>query len=74
MSTEKHEGIFDFYKCRIESAHNYGFRSGHEILKVVIRTSFNDSLLTPDEFATIINLCEEAHIKLMEENFNEGWN
>lgn len=65
--------LLDFYRGRIESAPKYGFRSGHEILRTVTRTAFWDSQLTEDEFTTIINLCEEAHKYMMEENFNAGW-
>ena len=68
------EGVFDFYMGRIESAHLYGFKSGHEILKTVTRCAFWDSFLTPDEFNSIIILAEQAHIKMMEENYNAGWN
>ena len=68
------KAIFQFYKGRIESANNYGFTSGHEILKTVTRCAFWDSYLTTDEFDSIINLCEQAHIKMMEENYNAGWN
>ena len=66
--------LFYFYRNRIESAPKYGFRSGHEILRTVIRTAFWDSQLTEEEFNSIINLCERAHIIMMEDNFNEGWN
>ena len=66
--------LFDFYRGRIESAPKYGFKSGHEILRAVTRTAFWDSQLTEEEFNSIINLCEQAHRKMMEDNFNEGWN
>ena len=69
-----YQGIFEFYRGRIESAPLYGFVSGHEILKTVTRCAFWDSLLTLDEFNSIINLCEQAHIKMMEDNYNAGWN
>ena len=69
-----HEGVFDFYKGRIESCLSYGFKAGHEILKTIIRCAFWDSFLTEDEYNSIINLCEQAHIKMMEENYNAGWN
>ena len=67
-------GLYKFYVGRILSAPNYGFKSGHEILKVVCRTAFHDSWLTPQEFSSIINLCRRAHIKMMEDNYNAGWN
>lgn len=66
--------LFKFYKGRIESCPSYGFVAGHEILKVILRTAFNDSELTDGEFDSIINLCEKAHIKMMEDNYNAGWN
>ena len=66
--------LYNFYKSRIESAHNYGFNSGHEILKTVCRTAFNDSKLTDAEFNSIIILCEKAHIIMLEEDYNAGWN
>ena len=65
---------YDFYKGRIESAPHYGFVAGHDIIRVVLRTAFNDSYLTPHEFDSIINLCQQAHIKMMEDNYNAGWN
>ena len=66
--------LYNFYKGRIESCPSYGFVAGHEILKVILRTAFNDSELTDGEFDSIINLCEKAHIKMMEDNYNAGWN
>lgn len=66
--------LFDFYRGRIESAPCYGFKQGHAILNMVQRTAFYDSLLTDEEFNTIIKLCEKAHIKMMEDNYNAGWN
>ena len=66
--------LFDFYRGRIESAPYYGFKQGHEILNMVQRTAFYDSFLTNEEFNSIINLCEQAHIKMMEDNYNAGWN
>ena len=66
--------LFQFYSERINACPNYGFKSGHEILKVVIRTSYWNSALTDDEFITIMNLCELMHKKMMEDNYNAGWN
>ena len=64
---------FEFYKDRIESCPSYGFVSGHEILKTVTRCAFHDSQLTDRQFSIIINLAEQAHIKMMEDNYNAGW-
>lgn len=66
--------LFKFYRDRILSCPSYGFRSGHEILTTVTRTAFNDSELTLEEFNSIIILAEQAHIRMMEDNFNAGWN
>lgn len=65
--------LFKFYEGRIRSCPSYGFKSGHEILQTVTRTAFWDSELTLDEFNSIIILAEQAHIKMMEDNFNAGW-
>ena len=70
MSSE----LYNFYRGRIESAPHYGFTAGHDIIRTVCRCAFNDSYLTPQEFDSIINLCEKAHIKMMEDNYNAGWN
>ena len=69
-----YEGIFEFYRDRIASCPNYGFKSGHEILHTITRCAFNDSMLTDREFNSIIILAEQAHIKMMEDNYNAGWN
>lgn len=63
----------EFYKDRICACPFYGFTSGHEILNTVIRCAFWDSNLTIEEFNSIINLAEMAHIKMMEDNYNAGW-
>ena len=64
---------FGFYKDRLSACPAYGFKSGHEILQTVTRCAFWDSTLTLDEFNSIINLAEQAHIKMMEDNYNAGW-
>lgn len=69
-----YDGVFYFYSDRILSCPNYGFKSGHEILTVIQKCAFWDSFLTEDEYNSIINLCEQAHIKMMEENYSAGWN
>jgi len=72
-SPVSHEGVFDFYKGRIESALNYGLKSGDEILHVILRCAFWDSFLTDDEYSIIINLCDLAHRKILENNWKETW-
>lgn len=69
-----YEGIYEFYVERINACPNYGFTSGHELLKTITRCAFNDSMLTDSEFNSIINLAELCHIKMMEDNYNAGWN
>lgn len=66
--------VFDFYQGRLDSAPNYGLRAGHQIVATVCRCAFHDSFLTDEEFESIINLCEMAHIKILEECYNEGFN
>lgn len=74
MSENSYEGVYDFYVDRLNACINYGFKSGEEILHVIRRCAFWDSMLTKDEFISIMNLCESTHIKLMEANYNAGWN
>ena len=69
----KTENVFEFYRDRITSCPSYGFRAGHELLHTVTRCAFNDSMLTEEEFNSIIILAEKAHIKMMEDNYNETW-
>ena len=66
--------LMKFYVSRINACPAYGFRSGHEILHVITRCAFHDSALTSDEFMSIINLAELCHIKMMEDNYNAGFN
>ena len=73
-SETSYDGVYDFYVSRINASRNYGLTSGDEILRVIMRTAFWDSMLTLKEFDSIINLCGEMHKKLMEDNFNAGWN
>ena len=65
--------LFKFYRDRLSACPSYGFKAGHEILKTVTRCAFLDSYLTEEEFNSIINLAEKAHIKMMEDNYNAGW-
>ena len=64
---------YDFYKGRLSVCSSYGFICGHDILKMVTRCAFYDSTLTEEEYHNIIMLAEQAHIKMMEDNYNEGW-
>lgn len=68
-----YQGVYEFYRGRIESCPSYGFKAGHEILTVIQRCAFFDNYLTKEEYNSIINLCHKAHIKMMEDNYNAGW-
>lgn len=64
---------FDFYRGRIESCPSYGFKSGDEILNLIVSCVKADSSLTTEQVNSIIMMCWEQHKKLMEDNYNEGW-
>lgn len=69
-------GVFEFYRDRIKSCPSYGFKAGGELLDLVIRCVNHDQLagyLTIEELNIIMNLCVDAHIKMLEEDFNNGW-
>lgn len=68
---------FDFYLGRLAVVHHYGFVAGEAMLSTIHSCAYYDrdhDYLTHSEFMSIINLCQAAHIKLMEENYNAGWN
>lgn len=69
-----YQGVFDFYMGRIKAVPSYGFKSGSEILAVIMCCALSDKLLTLDECAIIINSCAQMHNKLLEVNYNDGWN
>ena len=69
-----YEGVFEFYRGRVESAPADGFKAGHLLLDLILRCAYHDDMLTRDEITSIIKLCDKAHIKMMEEDFNAGWN
>lgn len=71
-SDSSFNGVFDFYKGRIDSSRSYGL-SGDGILDLVRRCAFWDSFLTTEEFDNIIILCADMHKKIMEDNYNAGW-
>ena len=67
------DGVYEFYVNRIEACRNYGLFSGDGILNTITRSAFLDSMLTTEEFNSIVNMCDEMHKKLMEDNYNEQW-
>ena len=74
LNMSDHSKAFDFYVGRIESVPNYGFVSGHNLLNVIHRCAFFDSDLSYNEFCDILDRINACHRKLMEVNYNEGWN
>ena len=66
--------LYKFYSDRIKACRNYGFKSGHELLHLVLRTALHDSCLTDAEFDNIMKEADVCHIKMMEDNYNAGWN
>ena len=73
---ESYEGVLDFYMDRLRACPLYGFKAGQELLHVIHACAYYDAgrdFLTPDEFSIIIKSCQETHIKLMEDNYNDGW-
>lgn len=64
---------FEFYRDRLAACPSYGFKSGHEILNSVLRCAYIDLTLTAEEFNTIMKLADAAHIKMMEDDYNAGW-
>ena len=72
-----YEGVYDFYIDRIKACPNYGFNGGEQLLSVIHSCAYYDAgedFLTTEEFNSIINLCNKMHQKLMEDNYNAGWN
>ena len=74
MSNNLNSRSFHFYKCRIEAAETYGLVAGDGILEKVINCAKVDSSLSYEEYQIILDLVDRCHRKLMEVNFNEGWN
>ena len=73
MNDNVYPGVYDFYLDRIKACPLYGFKSGEEILHVITRCAFNDSMLTASEFDSIIKQAEKCHIKMMEDSYNADW-
>lgn len=63
---------YEFYKGRIDSCPSYGYKSGHEILSVILTCVHVDPTLTEEETNSIIKQAELCHIKMMEDKNNEG--
>ena len=63
-----------FYLERIDAAPAYGFNAGEGIINTVISAASGDVTLTEDEFELIIEMVNKCHIKMLEVNYNDGWN
>lgn len=64
-----------FYYHRLCALHNYSLFQAREIVKMICRCAFNDSLLTDNQSIVIIEICLSSKLDdfLMEVNFNAGW-
>lgn len=69
----KRTEVFDFYMDRLRACPSYGFKAGHEILTTVTRCALRDSALTDYDFNIIMKTSEKMHRKMMEDNYNAGW-
>lgn len=70
----EHSKAFSFYAGRIAAVPNYGLVAGDEILNKIQICAQMDSALSYEEYREIMDLIDRCHRKLMEVNFNEGWN
>lgn len=64
---------FSFYMGRLSASLTYGFSEGHKIIRMVCDCALHDDSLTLEQFNSIIKRATVAHIKLMEDNYNDGW-
>lgn len=62
-----------FYRDRITACPKYGFKAGQEILALIEKTAFWDSYLTDEEYNNIMILCHMVRIKILEDDYNAGW-
>ena len=65
---------FNYYIDRIRFAMRHDFANREELLRMISRVAFMDSYLTGREYTSILEALNNAHIKSMEMNYNEGWN
>ncbi len=64
-----------FYYGRLRALYHYPLTQARELVKMVCRCAFNDSLLTDDESICIIETCLDPRLDniLLEVNYNESW-
>ena len=67
--------MFRFYVMRLSVVYKYGLVQGRELIKMICRCAFNDSLLTDKESICIIETCHDSRLDniLLEVNYNESW-
>ena len=66
---------FYFYVDRLTVIVNYGLVQGREMVKMICRCAFNDSLLTDNESIVIMETCLDPALDniLLEVNYNAFW-
>ena len=68
-----HSKAFDFYAGRIEAVTNYGLVSGDELLSFIIFCMSYDKDLSYNEYWELMERVSGCYKKLLEDNYNEGW-
>ena len=72
ISVEKVVAVIDYSAFETWRA-GEPIQTSDKILEKVKSCAFSDGDLTEGEYISIIKLADQAHIKMMEDNFNEGW-
>lgn len=71
---KSYDGVHSFYIDRINRAMTGNFQQRMDWLAMIGRVAMMDSFLTMDEYTDILNRLNKAHQKVMEDNYNAGWN
>lgn len=66
-------GVYEFYLDRIRAARSYGLHAGTELLDLVVSCVNQDEFIAKDEAESLRYLAVEQHKRIMEDNYNEGW-
>ena len=66
--------LLEYYLSRVEACEKYGLFAGDGILDTIRRVAGSDVSLSEEDYMIVLNSCDTMHKKLMEANFNEGWN
>ena len=67
----KYEGVSEFYTGRINSALNYSFRTGSDMLDMAQRAIMYDDCLEAEEAVSLLRLVTEVRMKLYSKYWNE---